>query len=237
VEGDDVAGGEEFVERGQAHLESSGALFGDEWVVRDDLHSEGQGAACDLGADASEADDAQALAVEFSAHELLARPLASLHAGVGLGEAPGQGEDHRQGEFAGRDGVSAGGVHHQDAAAGGGLEVNVVHARPGPSDDLEALGALEEFGRDLCAATHYQGVGVAQESGEVREWRACRLDDLEAGTLEDRDALGIQRVADDDLGWLCHRHTLALALLVPGPPQHTLRPHPAQPPKPITNNL
>ena len=71
------------------------------------------------------------------------------------------GQQHGHGVLGHADGVSAGRIHHQDALARGGVEVDVVHADAGAADDAQALGLVEQFGRDLRRAAYQQRIRVA----------------------------------------------------------------------------
>src|SRR5262249_35633687 len=78
-----------------------GGRSGRERVVADEAHVEGGGAFGDLAADAAQADDAERLAGELAADELVALPLAAGRAGVGGGgEAAGGTRRQRASERA-----------------------------------------------------------------------------------------------------------------------------------------
>ena len=69
----------------------------------------------------------------------------------------------------GRHGVPRGRVDHGDARAGGGLQVDVVHADAGASDDLQVLAGCNHILVYLGLAAHHQGLvaphGVQQLCG------------------------------------------------------------------------
>ncbi len=98
-----------------AHLGGAGRR--QERVEADYLHVQSGGAAGDLTADASQADDAESLAGQLGADELAALPLALMHTGVGGGRVTGQDHQQRDGVLGGADGVAAGRVHDDDALA------------------------------------------------------------------------------------------------------------------------
>jgi hypothetical protein len=54
-----------------------------------------------------------------------------------------------EGELGRRDRVARRRVHDDDAALGGGVDVDVVDADPGAADDLEERGRRDHLGRDL----------------------------------------------------------------------------------------
>ena len=71
--------------------------------------------------------------------------------------------------FGGGHRVADGRVDDGDAGAGGGVQVNVVHADTGPGDDLQiATGGNDRLG-DPSLAAHHQGV-VAGNGGDKFFW-------------------------------------------------------------------
>ena len=111
------------------------------------------------------------------------------------------GEGGKQGEsvLGGCDGVATGRVHDDDAALGGGLEVDVVHPCAGTGHDLEAAGVGERIGRDLGLAAHDQGLVAGERLTELpgRETRA----DVDLGLLlEQGDTLVRNGVCNEDSG-------------------------------------
>ena len=61
----------------------------DEWIVADDVHAEGLGAASDFEANAAEADDAEGLIAKLGALQRFLLPLGSVHGGVGARDGCG----------------------------------------------------------------------------------------------------------------------------------------------------
>ncbi len=55
------------------------------------------------------------------------------------------------------------GVDHDDAALGGGVDVDVVDADAGAADDDEVLGRFEHFSGDFGLAAHRQGFVVRDD--------------------------------------------------------------------------
>ena len=149
VDGDVVGQGEDFVEGRDRHAEGLGTGLGEVRIVGQHLHAEGEGALGDLGADAAETEHAEGLAEEFGAGEGLTVPLAFVHGLDGFRHRAGEGEQVGEGKLGGRDGIARGGVHHDDAALGGGIDVDVVDPHPGAADADEALGGGEDFAGDL----------------------------------------------------------------------------------------
>ena len=75
-----------------------------------------------------------------------------LHGKARLGDVPRQTQDVRHRELGSGSGVAAGRVHHDDALAGGGGQVDVVHARPCTADVLQLRRRCQDVGCDLRAA-------------------------------------------------------------------------------------
>ena len=74
VEREVVGALEDVVDRDEGDLVFAGDDRGDEGIVADDLHPKGAGAAGDLEADATEADDAEGFAAQLGALERLLCP-------------------------------------------------------------------------------------------------------------------------------------------------------------------
>ena len=199
VEGEVVGRLEDFIDGDEGDVVLASDDWGDEGIVADDFHAEAAGAAGDFEADAAEADDAEGLAAEFGALEGFFFPLAGVHGGVGGGDRAGERDHEADGEFGDGDGVGAGGVHDDDAAMGGGVDVDVVDAYAGAADDAEFGGGLEQLGVDLDGGADDEGVGVGEFGGEAV------LDlivgyDLPAGLLlEDGEGGGRDFFGENDL--------------------------------------
>ena len=130
-------------------------------------HFQAAGAGGHGQADPPQPDDAQRLAGQLHAHELLAVPAALEQALIGRGDLPRHGQHQGDRQLGGRDGVAAGRVHHDDALLGGGLDVDVVHADAGPRDRPEPGVAVEHVGGDLHAAAADGAVGLQQGLAQV----------------------------------------------------------------------
>ncbi len=155
VHRDEVGEREQSVEFfNELDLQAPGAADGEVRIVGDNAHTERDGAARELGADAAHAEDAERLVIQFDAFVFFAIPLAGLHAGIGLGNAAGNAHDEGKRVLGGRDRVAAGGVHHDYAVAGGGIDVHVVHTDARTADDFEFRSGIENGCRDFCLAAH-----------------------------------------------------------------------------------
>ena len=137
VDGDGVGALEQRVEGDQLDVEIGDLLLRQVGVVRDHLHAEPARAIGHDAADVAEAEHAQRAVVELHAHELGLLPLARLHGGRGLRDVARERDQQRDGVLGGRDVVAARGVHHHDAARGGGGDVDVVDADPGAPDHAQ----------------------------------------------------------------------------------------------------
>jgi hypothetical protein len=125
---------------------SSARSFDRNGSIGEHMHLQARWRLRDDRADIAAADHAERLAGDLDAHELRLLPLAGLGRGVGFGQLAGDGEHHRDGVFGGGDRVAEGRVHHDDAAARGGRNVDIVDADAGAADHLE-------IGRPLRSAS------------------------------------------------------------------------------------
>ena len=166
VQADVVGLGEQLVQRHQRDLQLLREAEGDVGIVRDDLHAERDRALGDLDANLAQPDDAQGLALEFGALQGFLFPLAGMRRGVGLGKMARQRQHQRQRVLRHRDGVSARRVHHRDAALGGGLEVDVVHAHARAPDHAQLGRLVHHGGVNEHGGAHQQRVGIGQLGGE-----------------------------------------------------------------------
>ena len=94
VQGEVVGPAEDLIDGNERHVVLAGDDRRDEGIVADQLHAEGAGAACDLKADAAEADDAEGFAAQLAALQGLLLPLAFMHGRVGARNGPGH-RDHQ----------------------------------------------------------------------------------------------------------------------------------------------
>ena len=170
------------------------ALLGDERVVGDDAHPEAERAPGDLLADAAEAEHAERLALELDPAPGRALPAALLQRRVRLRDVAGERDQQADGVLRGRGDGRLGRVGDDDPAAGGRLDVDVVHPHSGAADHLQAVGALDQLGGQLRRRADHDRVVVADRLGEV----AVAVDvDLEALAQEVDARLG-DRLADED---------------------------------------
>ena len=108
-------------------------------------------------------------------------------------------DEQGEGVLGGGDGVAAGGVYDDDAALGGGVEVDVVDARAGAGDDLQAARVREGVGRDLRLAAHDEALVAGERLAELVRGQARAYVDVSA-LLQQGDAFVSDRVGDEDAG-------------------------------------
>ena len=113
----------------------SSATYG---VERHHAHAEAERALRHQLADAAEAEHAERLLVQLDAAEARPIPGAAGERAVRLRDVARERQQHRQRVLRGGDHVGLRRVCHHDAALGGGVDVDVVHADPGAADDLAA---------------------------------------------------------------------------------------------------
>ena len=161
MDGDVVAQGEHVV---QVHAvvdlaaQVPGGINGDVGVVAVDLHAQRNGAVGHAGADGTQTDDAQRLALDLVAHELL---FALFHAfgqsGVarkalrplgGGGHIAAAGNEHPDDQLSHGVGVGTGGVEDHDALLAAAVQRDVVHTGTGAGNGQQILveGGVQQVG-------------------------------------------------------------------------------------------
>ena len=158
VEGDYVRDLEELLQRHQLRLKLGRTLGCEKGIVSHELHAERARQLGDLPADSPQADDAHRLAAQLTALEPLPIPLAAAHGFHCAGDTAHQGEQQRHGVLGGADGVGAGRIHDGHTPAGGGVDIDVVHARPCASDHSQVRRLGQQLRRHARFAPHDQGV-------------------------------------------------------------------------------
>jgi hypothetical protein len=115
---DEVGAGEQRIEVCLLHAHFDRAFWRQERIEGHDLHLEAERAGSDDAADIARADQAQRLAGDFDAHEVILRPFARLRLGVGFGDLAREREHQRNGVFRRGDRVAERRVHHHHALGG-----------------------------------------------------------------------------------------------------------------------
>jgi hypothetical protein len=85
--------------------------------------------------------------------------------------------------FRGGNGVSARGVHHNNAALRGRVDVDIVHPDAGPADGFEVFACRNDVSTDLGLAADDEG-GVFRDNFEqFLVWEAGRKRDIEEASF------------------------------------------------------
>ena len=168
MQGYKVGLGQHLFQSKQFYAQSGGVIWGDERVVANQPHAEALGPSGDFGTYPPQSGDTQCLVANLDAHESATPPLAALDGAMGLGDVPGKSQHQGDGVLGGGDRVARRGVDDGDTGAGGRLKVDVVHADPGPGDDLQLLARADDLRRNLGLAAHDQCVVIPQNLHQFR---------------------------------------------------------------------
>ena len=125
---------------------------------------------------------------------------------MGLRDVAAEREHQRHRVLGRGDRVRLGSVGDDDAALGGRLDVDVVHARSGPADHLEPLGAVDQVRCELGGRADQDAVELADPLLELRAVPVEAELDVEA-LPQQLDAGVGDLLLDEDLGLLVHRLT------------------------------
>ncbi len=170
-----VGAGDELVERDQADAVFARHGRGDKRIAADDFEAETARASGHFKPDAAEAENAEGLAAQLRALQALLLPLAGVHGVVGGGQLAGQREHEADGELGDGDGVGAGRVHDDDAAAGGGFGIDVVDTHAGAADDAQLRRVLHQRVVDLHGAADHECIGIGERGGQtIGNWSCVR---------------------------------------------------------------
>ena len=168
MDGDEIGPLQEVAQLGhQLNARFLGSLLADIGVVGDDLHTEGLAAVGHQHADTAQAEDAHHLVIEFHPLELLPLPLPLAQGGDRLGQIAAHGTQESHGLLGRGDDIALGSVDYHDPPLGGGLDIYVVHAYPGPADHLEVLTFLDDIGIHLGAAANDKGIVIPDALQEL----------------------------------------------------------------------
>ena len=143
-------------------------------------------------------DDAEGPAAQLPTREGRALPLAAPHGCVGRRGLAGQAVEQREGVLGGRDRVAGRGVDDGDARPRRRVEVDVVHADPGPPDDDEARARGDQRRIDLDLAADDQGVVLGQDRAQLVARETGAHVDLVIAA-QDLETLRGDRFGDQDL--------------------------------------
>ena len=140
------------------------------------------------------------LAGEFDAHEAVLFPLAGVGRGVRGGDFAGEREHQRDRVFGRRDRVAVRRVHDDDAAGGGGVDVDVVDADAGAADDFQMRRGAEQVGGDFRRRADRQAVIAADDRFQFVLREAGLHVDVDAAVFEDLHGGRGELVGDQDFG-------------------------------------
>ena len=150
-----------FIEADTGNAVGEKLFLGNERIIGDHLHFQGQRLGRHNPADMAVADNAEHLAAQFHAHEAGALPFTLFHGPVGLGQVPTQGKQVGQGQFRRGSHVGVRGVEHDDAFTRGMVNVYIIDADAGPADYFEPVSRVNDFCRNRCGAAYDDGMIVA----------------------------------------------------------------------------
>jgi hypothetical protein len=120
-----------------------------------------------------------------------------VHGGVGTRDVAQKGDQRSEKQLDDCDGISSWRINDCDPESGGDIEINVVNADSGATNDLEACGLLEKLTGNPRRAAPDDCIVVSNALEELLS-RECRnLVNLEARIgSEKRNALGVNLIGD-----------------------------------------
>ena len=157
VQGDKIAFGQKLIERHKFHGKFSCRRFADEWIIRNNTHIKRFRPGCHLAADTAKTDKAQSLAAHFGARRRFF-PAALAHGRIKLWKLANKRQQQRKGMFRNADGTSTRCAHDQNAALGGLVQVNVIHAHARAAHRAQFFCLVQQIRGDFRRAAHNQGI-------------------------------------------------------------------------------
>ena len=137
-------------------------------VIGHHVHLEGAGQLAHALADAAEAQNAQGLAPQLGAHELILVPgLVHLHVVAGGNGVAGDVQHLGDGQLGHGVAVEAGGVDDLDALLLGGVQIDVVQAHRADADDLQVLGGVQNLLINGGVHAHDEHIIVRDQLGQL----------------------------------------------------------------------
>jgi len=176
VDRDDVARGQQVLERGSGDGVSHRKLGGDVVVLHP--KTEGLGQHRDLRADVAVSDDAKRAPADLVGPGGALVPGPGVQGGALVAEPPRQGDDLGDGEFGDASGVREGGVEDRDPAATGGPQIDLIGADAEAAHGQKTRRCGEKFGIEAGLGADADDVGAAERlaQGLARQGVAVPLD-------------------------------------------------------------
>ena len=144
MKGEVVGSGDEFVERDQLDAGFARNSRGDKRIAAENVETESTRTPGHFKADAAEPENAESLAAQFRALQILLVPFAGMHRRVCSGHLARESEHETNGQLGNGDRIRTGRVHDNDAAARGCFGVDVVNANTGAANDTQLGRFLHE---------------------------------------------------------------------------------------------
>lgn len=203
----DVVGFAKQLFLGHAAGAEFGFEFGREWggVGIEDVHGETASAAGDGLSDAAHAEDAESAVVDVLADKEVDEPFApfaGVNEGVALDDTAGRGHEEGEGEVGGGFGEDVGGIGDEDAAGGGGRDVDIVVADGDIGNDADAVELGEDGGREFVSELADDGLAALGALNQGFGGQTLvGIDIIEfAMGADESDRFGINAFGDEDFG-------------------------------------
>jgi hypothetical protein len=200
VQGDEVRARQEIGEFKLFDAELLRALGAQERIEGCDPHLQPQAARGDDRADIAATNDSERLAGQLDPHEPVLFPFSRLGRDVRARDLPGERKHQGDRMLRGGDRIAERRVHDDHASRRRGRNVDVVDADARAADDLQFLGALEQFRGDFGGGANREPVIVADDLGELFFVESGFDVDLHPARLEDGDGGGGKLVGNENAG-------------------------------------
>ena len=203
----DVVGLAEEIFPGHAASAEFGFEFGREGggVGIEDVHGKPSAAAGDGLSDAAHAEDAESAVVDVLADKEVDEPFApfaGVNEGVALDDTAGRGHEEGEGEVGGGFGEDVGGIGDEDAAGGGGRDVDIVVADGDIGNDADAVELGEDGGGEFIGELADDGLAASGALDQILGGETfVGIDVIEFAMGADQfDRFGINAFGDEDFG-------------------------------------
>jgi hypothetical protein len=167
VDRDEVGALEDTLEGVLLDARLAEALGRDEGVVGDHVHLQAESAARDPLTDAAEPEHSEGLLRKLDAAPLRPLPPSLAERGVSLRDVACEREEQADRVLRRRNDVRLGRVRHDDPAAGGRLDVDVVDADAGAADHAQVRAGLDQVRCELRRGADHDRVVAPDDRREV----------------------------------------------------------------------